>query len=135
MLELHNGDRIILTLRKRDSDTIRVSTLDVDVLGEVSHLSGADPRGVVLGPNRERKLYKFEYQEIGPKGVPVSWPKNLPSDMRGSSVSETMVFLITKDQANLCNLCRKAPAASARGAPSSQLLDGLLSTIVLTLLI
>ena len=119
-LELHSGDRVTLNLRNKGSDTIHVSVFDVDVLGEISHLSRADTCGVKLEPGDDRKLYSFDYKTSGRIGLPVFWAGGVPTDAQDSFVPETIVFLVSKEQADLRDLCSKAPPARDRGAPQGQ---------------
>ncbi|KAF7538422.1 hypothetical protein G7054_g3018 [Neopestalotiopsis clavispora] len=116
-VKLRDGDRITFNLRNNGDETIYVSVFDVDVLGVISHISAAHPRGIEIKTKTVERIYDADYDQEGQIGLPVAWP-DLPDDVE-VSVPETIVFIVSRTSADLRDLCSRNPR-TGRGE-SSQL--------------
>lgn len=108
-------DRLFISLQNAGHSTIYISVFDVNVIGKISLVSIASPKGIELPPGRECVLGNDEFG-LGLKGLLTAWPNALS---KRRSIDEHFVFILTDTPVGLLHLTEsKIEAGYGRGALS-----------------
>ncbi|KIW19099.1 hypothetical protein PV08_03391 [Exophiala spinifera] len=98
--DLREGDSVYVELVNCGVETVFVWVFDVNAGGKVSRVSRSNSTGIEMPPGRHEVLGSRN-DGLGLKGLPVSWPEDLP---RTTPLEETLVFIFTSSPVDLHHL-------------------------------
>jgi len=114
MATVTEDQRVCIKLRNGGNSTVFISVFDVNVVGTITLVSGAWPRGIELVSGGDYTLGKAQFGD-GIKGLGISWPKTVP---KADHTEETLVFVLSSEEVSLQHLADPKRSIEARGRVS-----------------
>ncbi len=93
------GDEYYIRIAYKGDAKVFVSVFRVDAAGKSTHVTRSWERGISLSRERRRQALKGGRGEPDPPGIPIGWPKSVPTD--GPPVEEAFVFILTEEEVDL----------------------------------